>query len=89
MMFGGGMMLGIGLLMMLIFLGLPILMVVAVVAVMTGLLGRRAGPVFPPSTPAALASAPTAPPACYRAHCGQGLQADWTHYPNCGVPITA
>ncbi len=87
MMFGGGMMLGIGLLMMLIFLGLPILLVVAVVAVMTGLSGRRAGPVFPPPTPSALAPAPTAPPARYCAHCGQGLQADWTHCPNCGAPI--
>jgi predicted lipid-binding transport protein (Tim44 family) len=89
MMFGGGMMLGIGLLMMLIFLGLPILLVVAVVAVLVALVGRRAGPVFPPPTPAAPASAPTAPPARYCAHCGQGLQADWTHCPKCGAPVEA
>ena len=84
MMFGGGMMLGFGLLMMLIFLGLPILLVVAVVAVMTGFSGRRTGPVSVPTMPMA-----TAPPARYCAHCGQGLQADWTHCPKCGAPIAA
>ena len=85
MMFGGGMMLGIGLLMMLVFLGLPILLVVAVVAVLMGLLGRRGGPVFLPPTPAA----PTTSPARYCSHCGQGLQADWTHCPKCGAPVEA
>ena len=87
MMFGGGMMLGFGLLMMLIFLGLPILLVVAVVAVMTGFSGRRAGPVSVPTMPMATAS--TAPPARYCSHCGQGLQADWTHCPKCGAPVEA
>lgn len=78
---GGGMMLGIGSLMMLIFLGLPILLVVVVVAALMGLLGRRAGsaPVLPMAGPAA--------PARYCSHCGQGLQADWMHCPKCGTPI--
>ncbi len=87
MMFGGGMMLGIGLLMMLIFLGLPILLVVAVVVGLMGLWSRRTGPVAMPSMP--MAAAPAAPPARYCAHCGQGLQADWTHCPKCGAPIEA
>ncbi len=87
MMTGGGMMLGIGLLTMLIFLGLPILLVVAVVAVMAGLLGRRAGPMSAP--PISGPPAPAASPARYCAHCGQGLQADWTHCPKCGAPIAA
>ncbi|OGO47825.1 MAG: hypothetical protein A2W37_04665 [Chloroflexi bacterium RBG_16_63_12] len=87
MMFGGGMMLGIGLLMMLIFLGLPILLVVAVVVGLMGLWSRRTGPVAMPSMP--MAAAPTAPPARYCAHCGQGLQADWTHCPKCGAPVEA
>ena len=87
MMFGGGMMLGIGLLMMLLVFGLPILLVVAVVAGMAGLWGRRAGPmsVLPISGPAALAVSS----ARYCAHCGQGLQTDWTHCPKCGAPIAA
>ena len=87
MMFGGGMMLGIGLLMMLLFLGLPILLVVAVVVGLMGLWSRRSGPVATPSMP--MAAAPTAPPARYCFHCGQGLQADWTHCPKCGAPVEA
>jgi len=87
MMFGGGMMLGFGLLMMLIFLGLPILLVVAVVVGLMGLWSRRTGPVAIPSLP--MAAAPTARPARYCSHCGQGLQADWTHCPKCGAPVEA
>ena len=86
-MFGGGMMLGIGLLMMLIFLGVPILLVVAVIVGLMGLWGRRAGSVSVPPMPMAAAS--TTPPAHYCAHCGQGLHADWTHCPKCGAPVTA
>lgn len=86
MMIGGGMMLGIGLLMMLVVFGLPILLIVAVV---WGLLGRRAGPAFSPSPALPRASAPAASPTRYCAHCGQGLQADWTHCPKCGAPIAA
>ena len=72
MMLGGGMMLGIGLLMMFIVLGLPILLVVGMMAVLMGLWNRRPGP---------------ASPACFCAHCGQSLQADWTHCPKCGAPV--
>ena len=87
MMLGGGMMLGFGLLTTLIVLGLPILLVVGVVAVVWGLVGRRATPMISPSAPAA--SAPSGPPAArYCSHCGQGLQAEWTHCPQCGAPST-
>lgn len=86
MMFGGGMMLGIGLLMMFIFIGVPVLLVIAVVAGLMGPWGRRTGPTFSP--PVQPTSAPTVTPSRYCAHCGQGLQADWTHCPKCGAPIT-
>ena len=85
MMLGGGMMLGIGLLMMFIVLGLPILLVVGVVAVLMGLWNRRPGPVSMPSIPGPMASAASSARFC--AHCGQSLQADWTHCPKCGAPI--
>lgn len=86
MMFGGGMMLGIGVLMMLIFIGLPVLLVIAVVAGLMGSWGRRVGPMVSP--PAQPTSAPTITPGRYCAQCGQGLQADWTHCPKCGSPVT-
>ncbi len=84
MMTGGAMMLGFGLLTMLIVLGLPILLIAGLVAVVWGLLGRRGAPAF--SAPAQAASAPGAPPARYCSHCRYGLQAAWTHCPNCGAP---
>jgi len=86
MMFGGGMMLGLGLLTMLIIIGLPILLVIGVIAGVWGLPGRRTGPTFWP--PMSAASRPNAPPARYCSHCGQGLQAEWTHCPQCGAPVT-
>ncbi len=86
MMLGGGMMLGFGLLTMLIVIGLPVLLVIGVIAGVWGLSGRRAGPMFTPFAPPAFTSA--ASPARYCSHCGQGLQAEWTHCPQCGAPVT-
>lgn len=85
MMTGGAVMLGFGLLTMLIVLGLPILLIGAIVAAAWGLLGRRARPAFP--SPAGAASAPETRPERYCSRCGHGLQAAWTHCPNCGAPI--
>ncbi len=86
MMLGGGMMLGLGLLMMLLVLGLPVLLIVAVVAGLWALLGRR--PTVSGPAVSAAAGAPPAPaPARFCPHCGQGLQADWTHCPRCGSPV--
>lgn len=87
MMAGGGMMLGFGLLTMLILIGLPILLIGGIVAVSWGLLGRRPSQTFSP--PAQVTSPPSAPSARYCSHCGQGLQAVWTHCPSCGVPIAS
>lgn len=82
-----------GLLMMLLVVGLPILVVVLLVIFGIGLLRRNY-----PSQPAA-PQASTFPPAGtrpsagppafgrYCSHCGAGLQADWTHCPQCGAPV--
>lgn len=85
MMLGGGMMLGLGLLAMLIVIGLPILLVIAIIAGVWGLSGRRAGPTSWPPTPGASTSTPSS--ARYCIHCGQGLQTAWTHCPQCGAPV--
>jgi hypothetical protein len=85
MMVGGGLMLLFGLLVMLIVIGLPILLVVAAVAGVWGLSGRRAG-----SAPSSQGAVRTVGAALsftrFCSHCGQGLQADWTHCPQCGAP---
>ncbi|MBI5292743.1 MAG: zinc-ribbon domain-containing protein [Chloroflexi bacterium] len=41
---------------------------------------------FMPPAPQGFTSA--ASPARYCSHCGQGLQAAWTHCPQCGAPVT-
>jgi len=86
MMVGGGLMLLFGLLFMLMVIGLPILLIVAVVAGVWGLSGRRSGSTatFPGYDRSVT---PSASFTRYCSHCGQGLQADWTHCPKCGAPI--
>ena len=87
------MMFGLGWLMMLLVIGIPVLLVILVVAGAAGLLQNRVQ-----SVPAAQRQAPvfqstgvtppTANPAGrYCSHCGAGLQSDWTHCPQCGAPI--
>lgn len=83
MMFGGGMMFGVGLLLMLVVVGLPLLIVMALVAAIGGRVGRRNRLVTAPPV-----SGPLAPVARYCSHCGQGLQLDWTHCPQCGAAVT-
>ncbi len=86
MMAGGGFMLVFGLLVMLLVIGLPILLIVAVVAGVWGLTGRR-------TTPVSLSSAYSGPSpqatsfTRHCSHCGQGLQAEWTHCPKCGAAV--
>jgi len=85
MMGGGGLMLVFGLLFMLLLIGLPVLLIVAIAAGVWGLTGRRATPVSSPpanSGPSGQAASFTR----YCSHCGQGLQTDWTHCPQCGAP---
>jgi hypothetical protein len=87
MMMGSGLMLIFGLLVMLLVIGLPVLLVVAVVAGVWGLTGRRGTQVSSSQAfngPALQAA--TSGRFC--AHCGQGLQADWTHCPKCGALTT-
>lgn len=86
MMVGGGFMLIFGLLVMLLVIGLPLLFVVAIVAGMWGLAGRRPTPISSPPTysgPSPQATSFTH----HCSHCGQGLQAEWTHCPKCGAPV--
>jgi zinc-ribbon domain len=87
------MMFGLGWLIMLLVIGIPVLLVILVVAGAAGLLQNRAQ-----SMPAAQNQAPVyqstgvTPPAAnpaarYCSHCGAGLQSGWTHCPQCGAPI--
>jgi uncharacterized paraquat-inducible protein A len=86
---GGVMMLGIGSLMMLLVFGLPVLLIGAVVVGLAALLKRPATPMASAPVQGAPTSAPAASSARYCSHCGQGLQAEWTHCPRCGAPAQA
>ena len=86
MMVGGGLMILFGLLFMLLVIGLPILLIVAAVAGVWGLSTRRSG--LAASSPGYdRPVVPTAPFTRFCSHCGQGLQAGWTHCPQCGAPV--
>jgi hypothetical protein len=95
MMLGGGLMFGMGLLIMLLVVSIPILLVVALLVGAVGSLQKQYRPVdivqkplYAPSNPVIQPSQATVTPARYCAHCGAGLQADWTHCPQCGAPIS-
>lgn len=86
MMVGGGFILIFGLIIMLLVIGLPLLLVVAIVAGLWGLPSRRSTPASSPPT----YSGPSPQATSFSrhcSHCGQGLQADWTHCPKCGAPV--
>jgi hypothetical protein len=91
-MMGGGMM-ALGLLAMLLVVAIPVLLIAVLVAAAAGFFTQR--PVGAPTAnisrlPIADVPQPAAVPATrYCAHCGQGLQAGWTHCPYCGAPISA
>ena len=93
MMLGGGLMIIFGLLMMMLVIGLPVLLVIVLVTGGVGLL-RNSNPQptsLPPSaaagiTPVAQPPQPTASSVRFCTHCGAGLQAGWTHCPQCGAP---
>ena len=89
---GGGMM-AFGLLAMLLILAVPVLFVVGLVAAAAGLFVRRPASSAPVNVSGATVSErpqlPATPAARYCAHCGQGLQAGWTHCPYCGAPVSA
>lgn len=77
------MMLGVGLLMMFLFIGLPILLVIGLIVGLWSV-SRRARPASTPPVPMINTA-----PMRHCAYCGQGLQADWTHCPKCGAPVGA
>lgn len=94
MMFGGGGMLGIGLLAILLAIGLPVLLVIALAAGGAEFLRNRnrsepdgRSNTAQSNTAAVQSGQSTTSSARYCAHCGAGLQADWTHCPQCGAPI--
>lgn len=90
MMFG---MFGLGLLMMLLVIGLPVLVIVLLLGGAAGFLQNRAHnapdnqnapSVYQPSVNS---NQPAIIAARYCSHCGAGLKSDWTHCPQCGAQI--
>ncbi len=95
MMFGGGLMMVVGLLFLLLVIAIPIVLVVALVGGTAGFFQRQnrvsdvvQGPVYATSSPIIQSNQEGVPSARYCSHCGAGLQADWTHCPQCGAPIS-
>jgi hypothetical protein len=93
MMFGGELMFGMALLIMLLVFGLPLLLVIAVLGGVPGFLQKQNRPADGAQKPVSAASnlvvqlGQAVVPARYCAHCGAGLQTDWTHCQQCGAPI--
>jgi hypothetical protein len=88
------MMFGLGWLFMLLVIGLPVVILVMALAGRGDLLRQiwtPRAPVQPdPSmaTPMQTNPTPTSYPSTrYCSHCGAGLQAEWSHCPQCGAPI--
>ncbi len=72
-------MMGFGLIAMLLVVAIPVVLIVVLVWALT----RHASPVVPtPITPV-----PAGNPRNYCSHCGAGLQAGWSHCPQCGAPV--
>lgn len=68
------MMFGFGFIMMILVIGLPLVLVVALIWGLT-MRPNDASP-LPPQNPTRVCS-----------HCGAGIQTDWTHCPKCGAPV--
>ncbi len=95
MMLGGGLMMGIGLLMMLAIIGIPVLIIAAIVGGTGSFLNRltpapavyhqsvttTSNPVIQPDKSVSVTSG-----LC--THCDAGLQPGWTHCPRCGASIS-
>ena len=95
MMLGGGLMMGIGLLFILLIIVVPILLVIALIGGSFGFWQKQnqssnviQRPVYSTSSPVVQSAQVGAAYALYCQHCGAGLQADWTHCPQCGTPIS-
>lgn len=94
MMLGGGLMMGLGLLFLVLLIGIPILLAVVLLGGGASAFQKQNHPGFSVQNPVNVPPSqvvqpdqPAAIPARYCAHCGAGLQADWTHCPQCGAPI--
>lgn len=95
MMFGSGLMMVIGLLFLLLLIGIPILLVIALAGGTAGFLQQRnreadvaTKPMYATSNKIAQSTTSGAIAARYCSHCGAGLLADWSHCPQCGAPIS-
>jgi hypothetical protein len=79
MMFGGMFMLGFGLIAMLLVIVVPI----ALISILVWSLTRHSS--FPVFAPVPAHSVTSSPRTC--SHCGQSMQTDWTHCPQCGASV--
>jgi hypothetical protein len=88
MMFGT---LGFGWLMMVLMIGLPILGVILILMAAAGFFQNRTLNVAPiheePQIGRTINRSSNINFAHYCAHCGTGLQVDWTHCPQCGTSV--
>jgi hypothetical protein len=87
------MMFGMGFLLMLLVIGLPLLLVVVLASGLIGILQNQNRHADLGQTPKSVVATPVpqpgetiAIPARYCAHCGASLQSGWTHCPQCGAP---
>jgi hypothetical protein len=95
MMFGGGLMMIVGLLFMLLLIAIPVILVVVLLGGTTAFLPRQnrvsdvvQGQAYTTSSPIVQSNQTAVTPARFCSHCGAGLQADWTHCPQCGAPVS-
>lgn len=90
MMFG---MVGIGLLVLLLVIGLPVLLAAVLISGNMGIFQRSSSSssVQQPAQPGNFLTIgqnkPVEAVSRYCSHCGAGLQSAWTHCPQCGAPI--
>jgi uncharacterized paraquat-inducible protein A len=82
---------GLGGLMMLLIVCIPILLLLGIVAIGAYILSHNRGSSMVNQSqgyqPVAASNSPAPKAERYCSHCGAGLQADWTHCPQCGAPI--
>lgn len=87
-------MLGMGLLMVLLVIGIPVLLVFAFLGGAAGFLPKQnhsadsvPQPTGAATNPVVQSGQTVVTPVRFCTHCGAGLQSDWTHCPQCGAPI--
>lgn len=95
MMLGGGLMMGVGLLFLLLIIGIPILLGIALLGGGFRIFQKQnppvnmmQNPVYAMPNQAVQTSQTSVAPSRYCSHCGAGLQVDWTHCPQCGAPVS-